>query len=219
MCLVLAGAKWSQQVTECGSLQLQRWTHAHDKANFPDVVRQDFTEHTEATQKELLLAALLKANKELTDMWWQHNDLEHVSIECDTKEQSKKEIWIDGSVSLTILPLYKYWFSSSNCIMMQTAKCTSSHHNHILVWCPHTMHMPPPLFTLSIMAHSAQLHYSCLLSSVSVHLFTLLHSPGSFHTNFKTSFIPPPSAPHSPHQSLHLMTQHAHTHCCYSAVL
>lgn len=94
-----AGAERSRQAAGRGSPSPQKRTRSHDTSNPPAIAQQDSVEHAEVTQEELLLAALLKANEELTDALRQYDDLERVGIERDTEERSRKETRIDRSVS------------------------------------------------------------------------------------------------------------------------
>lgn len=95
-----AGAERSRLAAGRGSPQAQKRTRSGDTDDqrFP-VTRSDSADsHVEATQEELLLAALLKSNEELTDALRQYDDLERVGIERDAEERSKKETRIDRNV-------------------------------------------------------------------------------------------------------------------------
>ena len=107
-----AGAERSRLAAGRGSPQAQKRTRSGDSDDpRHPVTRSDSGDsHIEATREELLLAALLKANEELTDALRQYEDLERVGIERDAEERSKKETRIDRSVCRS---LFGFWFYST----------------------------------------------------------------------------------------------------------
>ncbi|GJE99365.1 hypothetical protein PsYK624_156190 [Phanerochaete sordida] len=186
-----AGAERSRQAAGRGSPQLQKRTRSQDQPTGPVVVRQDSSEPVQATQEELLLAEILKANEELTDALRQYDDLERVGIERDTEERSKKETRIDRS---------QLYYDADGQMHLEPPQphfaATSSH-------TPSPSSSPSPSPAPSVMVHSAHSHGGHPLPPVPPHASALSHSPGSFHAHLTPSLAPPPPAPHGPRQPLH----------------
>jgi hypothetical protein len=124
----------------------------------------------ESTPEERLLDALLSANEELLEVLRMYHDLELLAIERMTEERSKKDIWMDQSVSMIV-----FVGASRDEFFVISHQLIATRMDHLMMPTFHT--------------HRREVHLQQARLLFPLQSFTLLHRPTIHFLAYLTGLI------------------------------